>query len=180
MSDPWQQAWAEAQATPSGDVVEVWSIELIHPAFVQNGQQVSVRAVNDTQDHALPLEASAPLNPGQTVTFTAIPFEVPWFESQEGKVSELQIRVDNIGREIMPYLDAAVLVDAPILVIFRCHLWSEADGSVTAGMDPVSVNLRQVTVNESYVQGSASPADLVNLQFLRVIYDAENYPALMQ
>ncbi len=180
MSDPWTEAWAEAQAAPSPDVVELWSIELIHPSFLENGVQTSIRAVNDNQDHDLPLEETAPFNPDSTVTFKAIPFDTPWFEQRDGQVSSIQVRIDNIGREVMPYLDAAILVDAAIQIIFRCHLWAAATGVITAAMDPILIDLRQVTVNESYVQGTASPADLVNLQFLRVIYDVQHYPALNQ
>ena len=153
----------------------MWSIELNHPSF-----PAPVRAVNDVQDHALPLEDSAPVDPGQTVPFTAIPFDTPWFEQQDGQVSSINVRIDNIGREVMPHLDQAVTVDAALQVTFRCHMWSAADGSATTAMDPIVLDLRQVTVNESYVQGTASPGDLANLQFLRVIYDIENYPALSQ
>ena len=181
MTDRWSDAWAEQQATPSGDVVELWSVELFHPSFVDaGGNGTSIRCVNSDQDQLLPLEDSALRDPGQTVTFTAIPFEVPWPDTQDGQTPQVRIRIDNVGRELAPYLDAAVLVNAPVTIIFRCHLWSQGGASVVAAMDPVTLVLRQVTVNEQYVEGTASPADLANLQFLRVIYDVQNYPALTQ
>ncbi|WP_131194073.1 DUF1833 family protein [Lichenihabitans psoromatis] len=180
MIEDWNAAWAEAQTNPSDKAVPIWSIELIHPAFIQNGQQISIRVTNDNQDQDLPLEDAAPLNPGETVTFLSVPFDTPWFEQRDGQVSSLNIRIDNVGRELMPYLDAAMVVNAALQVIFRCHLIDMATGVISQGMGPISVDLRQVSVNESYVEGVASPADLVNLQFLRVIYDTENYPALSQ
>ena len=173
------EAWEEAQAAVPANIVELACIELIHPSFLDaNGQQTSIRAVNDTQDQIFLLEASAPLNPSTSVTFTAIPFQVPWPEIQEGQVPELSIKVDNIGQELAPYLDAAVRVSAPITLIFRVYLYDQNTELSTQGIDPITFQLRQVTISESYVEGKASPADLANLQFLRVIYDVLHYPAL--
>lgn len=175
----WTAAWAEAQASVPANIVELFTVELIHPSFRDAfGAQTSVRAVRDTQDHVLLLEDSAPLNPGASVTFTAIPFDVPWPEVEDGRVPELKIRIDNVGQELAPYLDAAVLVQAPITVIFRIHLWDEAAGTTTQGIDPITFQMRSVTVSDTYVEGTASPADLANLQFLRVVYDVLNYPTL--
>ena len=178
MADPWTAAWAEAQASVPANIVELYTIELLHPSFIEGGLPVSVRAVRDTQDHVLMLEASAPLNPSTAVTFTAIPFEVPWPEQQEGQVPELVIRIDGVGREIMPYLKAAVAVSAPLTVIFRTYLFDTVAGTKVAGTTPISFPLRSVTVNESYVEGSASPADLANLRAMRLVYDLQNYPGL--
>lgn len=181
MTELWTPAWAEQQATPRADVVELWSVELFHPAFVDelmNG--TSIRCVSDNQDQMLPLEDSALRDPGQTVLFKAVPFEVPWPDAQEGQTPQVRIRIDNVGRELAPYLDAAVLVNAPVTIIFRCHLWSNGGASIVAAINPVTLVLRQVTVSEQFVEGTASPADLANLQFLRVIYDVQNYPALTQ
>ena len=181
MTNPYDAAWAEAQATPSGDQVELPTIELIHPAITDdNGQQIAIRAVNDVVGRDLPLEDSALINPGETVSFAPIPFEMPWPETEDGKVPSVRIRIDNIGREVVPYLDAAVLVDAPLVLIFRYFLLDVASQAVELAADPMTFYLRQVTVNEQFVEGTASPSDLENLQFLRQIYDVEHYPALSQ
>ena len=175
----WSEAWAEAQAAVAADVIELMTLELLHPAFVDAyGATVSVRAVCDTQDRNLPLEDSAPLNAGATVPFTGIPFDMPWPEVEEGRVPQLTIRIDNIGREIVPYLDAAIALQAPITVIMRVYVLDMATNIARAGIDPVTFLLRNVTVSETYVEGSASPADLANLRALRVIYDLESYPGL--
>lgn len=175
----WTEAWAEAQASAPANIVELFTVELIHSSFLDAfGNPTSVRAVRDVQDHVLLLEDSAPLGPGTNATFTAIPFDVPWPGIEDGRVPELQIRIDNVGQELAPWLDAAVLVQAPITVIFRIYLWDESAGTTTMGTDPITFQMRSVTISDTYVEGTASPADLANLQFLRVIYDVLNYPGL--
>lgn len=179
MANEWTEAWAEAQASVPANIIELYTLELLHPSFIDEfDNPTSVRAVRDTQNHILPLEATAPLNGGEDVEFTAIPFEVPWPEQQEGQVPELSIRIDNIGREIVPYLDAAVQVQAPLTIIFRGYLFDTVAGTKVAGFDPITFPLRSVTVTESYVEGSASPADLANLRAMRLVYDLANYPGL--
>lgn len=175
----WTAAWAEAQASAPANIVELYTLELHHPAFQdENGLPIAVRAVRDTRDHDLLLEANAPLNGGEVVTFTAIPFDMPWPEQDEGRAPELTIRIDNIGREIVPYLDAAVQMQAPLTVIMRVYLYNSDDGTTTAGTVPIVFPLRQVSVSDSYVEGSASPADLANKRALRLVYDLQNYPGL--
>ncbi|MDB5597371.1 MAG: Transcriptional regulator [Hyphomicrobiales bacterium] len=179
MANEWTEAWAEAQASVPANIVELYTLELLHPAIIDElGNPISIRAVRDTQDHVLTLEGNAPLNPGDAVTFTAISFEIPWPEIQEGQVPELIIRIDNIGREIVPYLESAVQIQAPLTIIFRVYLFDTVAGTKIAGITPISFPLRSVTVTESYVEGSASPADLANLRAMRLVYDLQNYPGL--
>jgi hypothetical protein len=179
MANEWTAAWAEAQASVPANIVELYTIELLHPAFFDpNGNPVSMRLVRDTQDHTLLLESNAPLNPSTSVLFTAVPFDVPWPEQQQDQVPELLIRIDNVGRELAPYLDDAVRVSAPITVIFRVYLFDTTAGTKVAGITPISFPLRRVTVSESYIEGSASPADLANLRAMRLVYDIKTYPGL--
>lgn len=179
MANEWTQAWAEAQAAVPANIVELYTLELIHPAFLDSGGlPTSVRAVRDTQPHDLLLEGSAPLNPGETVTFTALPFEMPWPEQSEGQAPELTIKIDGVGRELMPWLDVAVTMQAPVTVILRVYLFDTVAGTKVAGITPMRFPLRRVTVNETYVEGSASPADLANLRAMRLVYDLKNYAGL--
>jgi hypothetical protein len=179
MADPWTEAWAEAQASVPANIIELPTLELLHPALLDElGNPMAIRAVRDTQDHMLLLEGDAPLNPGESVLFQSVFFEAPWPEQQEGMVPELVIRIDNIGREIMPHLEAMVVTAAPLIVRYRTYLYDATTGTTTLGADPISFPLRSVTVNESYVEGSASPADLANLRAMRLVYDLQNYPGL--
>jgi hypothetical protein len=180
MTERWTEAWAEAQASVPANIVELFCIELIHPAFVdaETDQQLAIRAVNDMQDHDLPLEETAYLDPGETVTFKAVPFKIFWPEIEEGTVPELTLSIDNVGREIMPYVEAATRVNAPLLVIARVYLLDMATGIASAGIDPIEFKLRSVTITETTVEGKASPGDLANLRGMALVYDLQNYPGL--
>ena len=175
----WTDAWAEAVSSAPSDTVTIGTLEFIHSTFVDGGgNQVSIRAVNDVVDMQFLLEDSAPIDPGTVVTFTAIPFEIPWPDAQDGQVPKLVIKLDNAGKEIDPFLAPATLVQEPILVIFRVYLYYPATQTSVMGMDPVTFNLRTVKVSGQYVEGEASLTDLQNLQFCRIIYDIKNYPGL--
>ena len=171
--------WQEAMASAPANIVDKVLLEFIHPAFLSPaGDPVSIRAVDDTQDLAMTLEANAPLNAGQAVTFTAIPFVFQWPSQADGQASELTIRVDNIGREMMPYLDAATLTQAPLILIVRLVTVNTNTGIVTFGGVPYHLYLRDVKVTEMSVEGKASGADMANIQTMRLSYDTETYPGL--
>lgn len=179
MADPWTELWAEAQASVPANIIELATLELTHAGIHDElGNPMAIRVVRDSQDHMLLLEGSAPLNPGETVKFVGMGFDAPWPEQQEGMAPELVIRIDNIGREIMPHLEAMVALQSPLMVRFRVYLYDTTTDLTTMGTNPIAFRLRSVTVNESYVEGSASPADLANLRAMRLVYDLQNYPGL--
>jgi len=76
MPDPaLSAALAEAYAAAPSDVVVLHTLELRHPAFRDdNGNPTAIRVVRDHADLVARLEASAPLNPVEMVTFTALAF----------------------------------------------------------------------------------------------------------
>ncbi|MCW2315318.1 hypothetical protein M2322_000852 [Rhodoblastus acidophilus] len=166
-------------ACAPANLVAKEALEFIHPAFIDtNGNQISVRALNDTQDRAITLEATAPLNAGQSVIFSAIPFVFGWPGQAEGQASSLTIRIDNIGREMMPYLDAAAVTQDPLICVVRLVTINTDTGTVTYGGVAYQLYIRDVTVTEDALEGQASGADLANLQTMRLPYDLETYPSL--
>ena len=181
MSDPWTEAWAEAQASVPADKVELVCLELLHPDFLTaTGDPDPLRAVCDRRDWSLQLEAGAPLDAGSTVTFKGIPFDMPWPEIAEGQVPSLTIRIDNIGREMVPYLRAAARLRTPITTILRVYIHDMTSGDTAPGIDPITFQLRTVTVTDTSVTGTASPADLANIRACREVYDLERFPGLDQ
>jgi len=171
--------WQEAMACAPASLVDKVLLEFIHPAFLDaNSNQISIRAVDDTQDCAITLEATAPFNAGQTVTFTAIPFNFSWPGQAEGQATSLTVRVDNIGREMMPYLDAAAATQAPLICLVRLVTINTTTSAVTYNGVAYQLFIRDVSVTDDAVEGSASGADLANLQTLRLIYDLETFPGL--
>lgn len=174
-------AWAEAEAAANAQSVTLLTLEFLHPSFVDDDDDpVSVRAVNDTRDHQMLLESTAPLNAGQTVTFTAIPFRMLWPEQAPGRAPEMRIAIDNVGREITERLDAAIEYGSPITVIFRAYVFSFATQATTLAFDPQEFTLRLVTVTDDTVEGVASLGDLANKRAFAYVYNLSDYPGLNQ
>ena len=71
------QALKEAYASAPSEVVILHTLELRHPSFLdEDGQHVAVKVVRDNQDLTARLEETAPLNPGEMVTFIAMGFDL--------------------------------------------------------------------------------------------------------
>ena len=169
------QAWAEAAASAPKDEVMLITIELIHPTFVENGAPAPIRAVRNTVDVNLRLEAEAPVGGGTVVPFKAIPFEIDY--PRIGQLgAECTIRLDNINREAARYLGEAVKVNTPIQAIFRGYLASDPD---TVGQGPYKLVLRSVKRRGSQLEASLSIARPQNLRVLREVFDMQRFPSLL-
>lgn len=173
------EEWVEAMAAAPANRVDKILLELIHPAFLdESGNQSAIRAIDDTQERTITLEATAPLGAGQAATFAAIPFRFGWPSQADGQTGEVSITIDNIGREIMPYAEAAAASQAPIIVVIRPIVIDLATGQTIFNGVAFHLYLRAVTITDDAVEGRASGADLVNLQTLRLCYDLSTYPGL--
>lgn len=176
----WIEGWAEAEASANARAMNLVTLEFHHPAFLDGSTPVAIRAVNDTQDHSLLLEASAPLNGGTSVTFKGIPFDLVWPEQSEARAPEIRIRMDNVGREVSEYLDAAVKISSPIRVFFRVYLFNFDTSAKTLAFDAQEFALRSVTVTEETIEGVASLGDLANKRAFSYVYNLLDYPGLNQ
>ena len=78
MPDPaLSQAIKEAYAAAPSDVVILHTLELRHPAFVDDaGEPTAIRVVRDHADLTARLEPGAPLDGGAMVTFIAMAFDL--------------------------------------------------------------------------------------------------------
>src|SRR5712691_11523201 len=142
MSDPWTAAWQEAEATAPPTLVVFCTLELIHPAFVDEfSVQFPIRAVTGTvDDQTLTLEVGALFDSGAAVVFKAIPFmaERPTYE--EGRTPECLITLDNVARELAPYLENAVIMRADVVAIYR--EW-RSDDTTAPCFGPVQFVIKQ-------------------------------------
>jgi hypothetical protein len=170
------QAWAEAAASNDKNEVMLPTIELIHSTFVENGAPAPIRAVRNSVDLNLKLEAEAPLNGGQTVAFKAIPFDVDM--PRIGSLgAECKIRLDNVGREAVPYLRQATQGNEPIVAIMRGYLASSPN---IVGRGPFRLVLRSVKRTGSLLEGSLLIARPQDLRVLNEVYDMVRFPGLLQ
>lgn len=173
MTDLVTQAIREAYASATSDVV-LTTIELRHPAFVEEGEPVALRFVADGVDHDLLLEADAPMNGGETVPFIAMPFGFMPPSSEEGQVPVVSFWIDNVSSEIHRHLRAAVLVRSPLVATWREYV---------VGLDGPQqrvdgIELAQVKVTGTRATADARLNDWPDRLFPGRIYTRDAFPTL--
>jgi hypothetical protein len=175
----YQQALKEAYAANPSDDVVLDTIEIRHPAFVDDaGNPTAVRVVRGYDDIVATLEWSAPLDGGRAVKFigAAFSFTLPGFK--EGQIPQLQLTLDNASREITAHLEQAIGQTAPIEVTYRPYLYS--DLSAPQMDPPISMLLTNVTVDVFQVTGTATLNDVHNWGFPSRVYDTTRFPGLLR
>ena len=176
MSGPHTAAWEEAEASCPIDVLVFPTLELQHPAFLEAGFPVALRFVLDVQPRSLGIETGALFNGGTLQTFKPITFEAKPPSFEEGKVPECRVVFDNVGRDLMPYLNEAVKVRADLILIYREY---RDDDVVEPCYGPVEFVVRQVRITGARVEGTAKLSDLANAKFPSRVYTRTGFPALV-
>ncbi|MGE7136225.1 DUF1833 family protein [Luteibacter sp. NPDC031894] len=175
----YSQALKEAYASAPVEQVILDTLEIYHPAFIDDeGHPAPARVVRAYEDLFAVLEVTAPMNPGQQVRFQAMAFDfvLPGFE--EGKTPELKITLDNVGRELVGYLEAAASDPTQVTVIYRPYLISDLTGPQ---MDPpITMLVTGVSLDVFQVQISASLDDVNNWAFPHRLYQPADFPGLVR
>lgn len=174
-----EQALKEAYASAPTDRVIFHTLEIRHPAFVDDaGQPTAIRIVIGYENVAAKLEGDAPLHPGEYVEFIAgaFRFKLPGFE--EGKVPQIQIAVDGVSREMVAHIEAAIAEPDPIEATYRPYL--STDLSKPQMNPPTNMELTKVSVNGASVSGIASLSDVHNRAFPFEKYMASRFPGLVR
>lgn len=169
------RAWDEAAATIDATEVMLATIELINSVFVENGAPAPIRAVQNTEDRLLRLETGAPLNSGEMVTFSAIPFGLDYPRVDKLGV-DAPIWIDNVNREVAKYLEPATKLNESVVAIFRGYLASDP-GTVAHG--PFRLLLRNVKRKGARLEGTLTIADPGKLRVMREIYDSVRFTSLL-
>jgi hypothetical protein len=178
MPDPTlSAALAEAYASVPSDVVILDTLELRHPAFLDDHENpIAIRLVRDHQDLIAKLEASAPLNAGEYVTFIAMGFNLELLPVSTAPVPEITVTIDNVSRELIAHLDAAVESAEKITITYRPFLSDDLSGPQ---MDPpMTLTLSEVEADVSRVIGRARTLDIGNKRFPATNYTARCFPGL--
>lgn len=205
MPDPaLSAALAEAYASAPADVIVLHTLEIWHPAFVEDGVARPIRVVRNFEDTATwlalggaevqavldsldaearrkvglvaRLEAGAPRDAGLLVPFVALGFDLELPPVDTIPVPEIVVTLDNVGREIAKHLDAAAVSQERIEVMYRPYLSTDIDGPQ---MDPpMTMTLSEVEVDVFRVTGRARVLDIGNKAFPSEIYTIKKYPGL--
>lgn len=175
MEEVWTDAIKEAYASALVNVIILATLELNHVSWTE-----PVRLVCDTLDLTAKTEDHMEgeiLVPGEVVLFNRCAFSVLPPESSD-KLPEIQIRIDNVSREISSHVDASMAQRAPIEITYREYLNTDPlDGPhyVLTGL-----TLRRVTCTDTSVTGSATFGDFINRAFPREIFTAARFPGLVR
>jgi hypothetical protein len=171
------EAIREAYASAPSDVVILHTLELRHPGFVdENNKPMAIRIVRDHQDLTARLEPSATINGGEMVQFIALGFELELPPVNTAPVPEISVTIDNVSRELIRHLDAAVESSEKIEITYRPYLSTDLEGPQ---MDPpITLTLTEVEADISRVTGRARMLDIGNKSFPSEVYTASRFPGL--
>lgn len=168
------EALADAYlGAPADDPVLV-TLELHHPDF-----SAPARVVNNWEPLLATLEADAPNNAGEEVSFAAIPFTfVRPAETDSGAPAAVGIAVENLNAELTTLILQAQESEESLLVILRTYLPS--DTSAPHEMPPLRMYVHSPIAIEpgGAARLQCSFGDLTNRKFPRVEYRRESHPTL--
>lgn len=171
------QAIKEAYAAAPADVVILHTLELRHPAFLDDaGNPTAIRVVRDHQDLTARLEATAAVNAGEMVTFVAMAFELTLPPKDASPVPEMVVSLDNVSQEMVKHLDAAATSQDKIEVTYRPYLSTDLEGPQQD--PPITLELVEVNVDVMLVTGRARMQDIANKAFPGDTYTAAKFPGL--
>src|SRR4051812_13902558 len=80
------------------------TLEINHPSFATPAYIVA----NVGADMSLGIEVGSDVNSGAMVTFVACPLTADYPEQREGQPPTAKVKIDNVNRELVPQIRAAL------------------------------------------------------------------------
>ena len=165
------QALKEAYASAPSDDVILSTLELWHPSFTD-----PIRVVCDTQDFSAFLEADAPRDGGQEVTFIGLPFDFSLPDVDDQSLGQLVISIDNVSTEITKNVELAMQSPEKIQAIYRPYLQSDPSGPQMN--PPFYMYIKTISVGMFRIEARAGFQDILNRKFPSKIYTLDEFPGL--
>lgn len=171
-------AYEEAMGVAPIEYAMLDCYELRHSGFVDGfGAPFIPRVVNDFQDMTAKLEANAPANAGELVTFTAMAISAGGLdESDNSQAPSISLAFDGVSPLLVTQLDYAIQGLEPVNLTVR--VYASNDLMQPAFTPVIHLILRDVTVTETRVTAKAAFYDPSNRGFPRVEYTSKRYPGL--
>jgi hypothetical protein len=168
------EALLEAYASCGPSQRIYYSLEINHPSFSAPAYIVA----NVGDDTALGIEVGADVNSGLMVTHIACPFTAAYPEQREGQPPSTAIKIDNVNRELVPKIRAALGVRAYIQIAYREYLGSDL---TQPAYGPIWFQLSNVQMVGVSLTGTAVVKNLQNKRFPRLNknYDYIQFPSLL-
>lgn len=159
------------RASAPTDIVLVETLELLHDSF-----PAPIRITNQLQEITATLEATAPLNPGETVVFQPISFQLVLPREGDGGSQTLDITVSNVDQVAADALQIAMENPGPVTVIYR--VYTSDDYSEPAVNPPTTLILESAAADAQKLVAKARNADNISRKFPRYIYNIYDHPGL--
>jgi hypothetical protein len=174
-----QAAIEEAYASAPSDVRVLYTLEFSHHVFTHPARVVRWSAASPEPKKVLcKIEDNAPYNPGETVEFIGLPFDLNMPEKSNASPGEFTFHVAGIGYALDADLEAAALSGGIITAIFRVYEQGEeisGPAQVWPGIQVTSPRLDPAS-GDMYATGSI--LGWVNKAY-GPLYLPSNYPSLV-
>lgn len=168
------QAYAEAAAIAPASRVLLDTLSFAHPTI---GAATELRFVADHQDLTATIEAGAPIQAGQAVTFTRCGFSVQKpAEADSEAAPQLRIGLVGISQAVARALDVAVTSGTPVEVTHR--VYASDDTTAPAVLPVLRMDVVSAEVTDTAVVFVCQYRDPANTAFPRVTYTRAQYPTL--
>lgn len=111
-----------------------------------------------------------------TAEFEPVGFQFTLPPSTEDGFRSLNISIDNVGRRVNDFIEAAKSQDVPVEVVYRPYMSDDLEHPQM--MPPLVLYLKDVQITATQVVGRATFMDIVNKRFPNQLYTRERFPAL--
>lgn len=177
MNEVLEEAIREAYAAAPADTIPLDTLELWHKSL-----EIPIRVVRwpiegpEPTQFQLKLEDNAERNPGETVTFYGLPFNIVLPEKSQETPGEFEIAITGANDVIEPYLENAALSGGPITAIYRSYIRGREDEGPVVVWPGVSITSPSIDGSTGTITMKGSVLNWLNKKFGRK-YTPGAYPA---
>lgn len=113
---------------------------------------------------------------GEDLVFEPCGFQFTLPPSTEEGFTSLNIAIDNVGKRVTAFIQAALSSKTPVEVVYRPYLSNDLEQPQMN--PPLLLFLKDLQITVSQVTARATFMDLVNRKFPGHLYRRANFPAL--
>lgn len=167
LSEAIKEAYASSPAIP-----EIHTLEFRHPNLTE-----PIRIALWNGSFTAYLEADAPANPGEEVTFAGLRFDFKKPKISPDGVPTMDITVDNVSRVIGDALSDATQSSTPVEMTYREYLGNDLSGPQND--PPITLQVIDATSDLMLVTITCGVESLMNRKFPYDTYTAQRFPGLV-
>ena len=165
-------AQKEAYARAKTSVINLATLELRHPTFVE-----PLRLVSYKSDLTKTLESNAPVDSDTEVVFTAIAMKIKEPEINTEADTTISFQIDGVPGAVQPYLSAANKTIYPIDATVRTYIFDVGENATIGGAAAIMhLQVRTIAVSKTSVSLTLGYTNTANRSFPSQNYTPESNP----